>query len=118
MRIRTELFSMMAAGAFLCLGAIADETAKPAAKGEVPDCCKPDFLKEPAAVEVAKPAEAVKTNDAAKTPKSCCHKEAMGGCKKEAMGGCKKDGGCKKHAEKTAEAPVAPAAPAEAPAQK
>ena len=47
MRIRTELFSMMAAGAFLCLGAIADEAAKPAAKGEVPDCCKPDFLKEP-----------------------------------------------------------------------
>ncbi len=92
MRIRTELFSMMAAGAFLCLGAFADDAVKPAAKGEVPDCCKPDFLKEPAAAETAKPAEAAKPNDMAKNAMGGCGKGAMGGCGKGAMGGCKMEG--------------------------
>ena len=90
MKIRTEMMSLMAAGAFVCFGVFAAEPAKPAipAKNDdVPDCCKPDFLKSPVANTTTKPAEATAP--------------AMGGCKKGGMGGCGghggKEGGCGGH---------------------
>ena len=93
MKIRTEMMSLMAAGAFVCFGVFAAEPAKPAipAKNDdVPDCCKPDFLKSPVANATTKPAEATAA--------------AMVGCKKGGMGGCGghggKEGGCGGHGGK------------------
>ncbi|MBR4673270.1 MAG: hypothetical protein IKP00_02300 [Victivallales bacterium] len=77
MNIRTGMMSIMAASAFICFGAFAAEPAKPAVPAkndEVPDCCKPDFLKAPATKDALKPTEATAP--------------AMGGCKKGGMGGC------------------------------
>ena len=93
MNIRTGMMSIMAASAFICFGAFAAEPAKPAVPAkndEVPDCCKPDFLKTPATKDALKPTEATAP--------------AMGGCKKGGMGGCgghgPKEGGCNGHGPK------------------
>ncbi len=93
MNIRTGMMSIMAASAFICFGAFAAEPAKPAVPAkndEVPDCCKPDFLKAPATKDAMKPTEAAAP--------------AMGGCKKGGMGGCgghgQKEGGCNGHGSK------------------